>query len=203
MLVKKLALAALAAMGITVVLVSTALALDVDLPVVGSSDAPSLGALQSVSDLETLHKPFAANATQKAELAKLADDTPAESAARRLDVSKARPTDVAGKTVWIAPTTDGQLCVFVPANGGFNVACGTAETIRTTGLVSVSSGSDGKAIAVIVGPNGAPDAVARSRSGSTRTIKYAGNVAATELHPGETLDTGSVSVPAPPAIPAN
>ncbi len=203
MFIKKLAIAALAAIGISVLLISTALALDVDLPVVGSGDERTLGSLQSVDDLESLRRPYTADASQRAELAKVVETSstaPAESAARGIEPSKARP---ASENVWIAPTSDGRLCVFVPANGGFNWSCGTVEDIRTTGIASVSSGADGKVVAVVVGPNGAPDPTVRSSTGSVRTVEYAGSVAVTVLKPGETLDTGSVSIPSPPPIPSH
>lgn len=197
---KKFVLIAIIAACAVTALVSTALALNVSLPVIsGDSDKPSLGSLDDASQLGAFRKPFTADASERSELSNLTTvgkTLPEEASARGIDQAKARPTRIPGsnENVWIAPTKNGKICLFVPANGGYNTACGSPEEVRTTGLASVSGGADGAQVAVIVGPNGAVDPVVHSKDGRQRVVRYVDNVSVTVLAPGDTVDTGTATL---------
>lgn len=122
---------------------------------------------------------------------------PAGSLAARADLSSARAFDVSGSDhlAWIAKTANGGICAFSPDSAG-NVAaaCSTLADFNQAGLISISGGSDSKAVITVVQPDGVGDPVVKSPDGTSRRVPLRNNVAIATGQTGDAVSAGGVTV---------
>jgi hypothetical protein len=159
--------------------------------------------IDSVRDLSRLRAPFTPDAAGSAQLAQLRTTialAPAESLMASADLGAARPVPVAAEdAVWLAPTVDDGLCVFVPqpGDGRYAASCSTLDQLNATGSVSATLGSSGDALVVVVEPDGVADPVVVRQDGVTVRLPLRQNVAIAYAGAGDRVRVSSFELVIP------
>lgn len=168
-------------------------------PATSTIQGKQLGGLLHISDLKIFASASEASliSTDKVAIEKIADSAGTGSIASTIEIGTARSVDIPGSPdhVWLVQAANDRLCMFTPANGGFNMGCGDADTINTTGMAGISSGREGNSLlAVEIAPNGAPEMKIDSADGTTRTVPFVDNVAVTHVKPNDVIFNGVATI---------
>lgn len=158
------------------------------------------------SELAVFTKPAeltASEVKERAEILREASGDPEESSSHKLDQTLLRPVEVDGAEhhVWLAPTTDGGLGVFIPTGDSWASNYGTWGQLSGDGIVALAAGeqsADGRlhGIAVAVALSGAKQPVLHTDDGD-RELEYADNVAVSQVESGDSLTSGSATLHMP------
>lgn len=194
----KLLYAVIAALAVAAVGVAGAIAAGGgDLPASSVDTTKSTGSLASISEL-----PIFATASidpsgaDKARLNRIAAGADGGTLLSGVDTSAVRLASIAGSTEQLLIAASGKdgVCLFVPANGGYNSACGTVDDIEATGMLGVSSGATPESVvAYEIVPAGGPGLKVTEADGTVRTVPTDHGVAATVINPTDRVTNGVVA----------
>lgn len=136
-------------------------------------------------------------------------EVPANSLAAHAELTAAHPIAISGSTAtaWVAPTTNGGICTYIPAwDGGFGASCATlAEVTNGDAVSTVDAGpaEDGAVILVALRADGAPPVRVVGADGTTTTVPVRSNVAAAEVKSQGSLTVDGLRLDSPAASPGS
>lgn len=168
-----------------------------------SSAVAPRAALSDVSQLKVFDRSNSFSTAERSSLDQLRAQLasyPTDIAAGRVVVASARPFPIPGESgfVWIAKTSDGGICEFMPqlAPGnapGFSSGCGSIDDFNRAGLAALNYGSKDNFISVVVQPSDVAAPVVSSPDGPSRTLPVQSNVTVASLKAGQAVKTGGSS----------
>lgn len=169
-------------------------------PIATVDESKNLGALTEVTALEIFQTPSQvdfATSPDRAKIDKTAAGSGGDSLAAKIDPATARSVPIPGvdAQLWLIATPSNKLCIFTPANSGFNSACGGPAVISKTGMISVPSGADeASRLAVSVAPNGVTGLTVTSIDGIVRKVAPYKGVAVAHVEATDSVSNGVVTL---------
>lgn len=125
--------------------------------------------------------------------------TPSDSLSANANLSLAHPVTFPGSSAvaWIAPTSNGGVCTYIPdSEGGYGATCATLDELKAGIATTVTPRRDGSALVVALRPDGAAPVKVAGRA----DLPVQSNVAAGVIPAGSpvTVDGRSYAQPDPP-----
>lgn len=165
-------------------------------PPISVDDSKGLGSLSKVSELEIFKQPSIATfagSHAESEIKSIAEKSDHAEGSAALDYASARAVPIPDSNyyVWAIPTRGDELCLFSPANGGFNSTCAGLEVINKSGMISTPSGaSPDSLLALSVSPNNETGLTIRSTDGNSRTVEPFRGVVVAQVKPDDLVSNG-------------
>lgn len=170
----------------------------------GAQQAAPRAALTDIGQLQVFARSSNFSAPELASLEGLkteSENYPTNSLAGRADFSTARPFAIPGgeDLVWIAQTSDGGICSFMPqlapSNApGYSSGCSSLKDFNETGVLMLNFGENNDYIAVAVQPNDVAAPVIKRSDGTSIALPVQSNVAIGILSGGDAITSGGLTL---------